>query len=120
MREIKFRAWDKKENILMTSMVYDWCLCFGFAPELPTTVKTNWDNPNLLLMQFTWLQDKNWVDIYEWDIVRDEDYWYNQMNYEVEFYEWRYGAFYDYEQFLGWKVFTIIWNIYENPELITP
>ena len=107
MREIKFRAWDKKENILMTSMVYDWCLCFGFAPELPTTVKTNWDNPNLLLMQFTWLQDIHWVDIYEWDVVYIAWYW----NYEAEF------PFQElYEASPEWDVEWIIWNIYENPK----
>jgi len=58
-REIKFRAWDNK-NLW-------WCRYTN------SDCMNNLQNKNVNIMQYTWLQDKNWVDIYEWDIVKR--YW---------------------------------------------
>ena len=61
MREIKFRAWDTKlltmdcwENLIDTQLLTD-----GF------------NGLDCLLMQYTGLKDKNGVEIYEGDIIKD-------------------------------------------------
>lgn len=69
MRTVKFRAWDKKEKIMLESFIHEWWLKFAFAPEEPETVCTDFDNPNLAIMQSTWILDDTEKEIYEWDIV---------------------------------------------------
>ena len=54
MREIKFRAWDSKEN--------RWKY-----PVWDITNDLNKNSQNYLISQFTGLQDKNGIDIYEGD-----------------------------------------------------
>ena len=66
--------------------------------------------------QFTWLQDKNWVDIYEWDIF----IWKWKVKLEI-YYDERLLWFYC-RNWTGRKVIAnywqdntkIIWNIYQN------
>jgi len=61
MREIKFRAWDNQEN----RMVY--------PGEFVPFANTRWemlDNfEDWEIMQYTWLKDKNWIEIWEWDVA---------------------------------------------------
>lgn len=59
MREIKFRAWDKREKRMCAP--YDGDFIRWHAPS-------NWKDC-YELMQFTGLQDKNGKDIYEGDII---------------------------------------------------
>jgi len=111
MREIKFRVWDNMENTLeiVGKDIYD-----------------RW--PNDYLMQYIWLKDKNWVEIYEWDILMQERYWKKLYYYVI--YEWCYFAFKSIKKENNelsnvWCItiseqsssYEIIWNIYENKNL---
>jgi len=108
MREIKFRAWDKK------NMIYS-----EKNKLLPRNiVDKNSVEKGKVLMQFTNLKDKNGKEIYEGDIL-DGDY-------VVFFYEgcfitrykktdsiWGFDELDD-----GGDFIKVIGNIYENPELL--
>lgn len=134
MREIKFRAWDIEKN----RMVYD----FETIPYFDSRVITKYNAD--ICMQFTWLKDKNGKDIFEGDIVDFEDAWEEGYEYKegyeftnratVEFLNWAfiltnfresdnsyyYGEQNHYSEMLdAFAKSNVIWNIYENPELIT-
>jgi uncharacterized phage protein (TIGR01671 family) len=123
MREIKFRVWDKlnkqflpyymEESIRLTDINF-WTL-----------------NKNYILIQYIWLKDKNWKEIYEWDIVRTTTKKY--LSWEIVDIYWiikykasRHNAWFDIEIY-KWKIENwspwfanceIIWNFYENENLI--
>jgi hypothetical protein len=115
MKEIKFRFRTDATN----EMLYG-------EPAL-RVLYHNLEN-KIPVMQFTWLLDKNWKEIYEWDIVkcssgcphiikRVDDMWWTYwwwMPWFVldglkrncwEWYAWT------------WEE-EVIWDIYSNPELL--
>jgi uncharacterized phage protein (TIGR01671 family) len=62
VREIKFRAWDDINEVMVIPAIID--------------NPFNWMNSNYdQLMQFASIKDKNGVEIYEGDIVRHRRYW---------------------------------------------
>ncbi len=111
MREIKFRLWNNVSQKM----------------ELNTyNIFEQW--PNVYIMQFTWLLDKNWVEIYEGDILRIrkqheknekivECIWWNIWWWLFQEYKSPYSLI-DSEEFSYYDS-EILWNIYESKELLT-
>ena len=122
MREIKFRAWDKRMNVMIE--------------EYP--IPGNYISINNLIgyfsdryipLQYTGLKDKNGKEIYEGDIVIYE---YEKKPATIKFgkgyqgepadgmypyWGWYVDGWLDHYAFAGDEI-EVIGNIYENPELL--
>ena len=124
MREIKFRAWDKTNAI----MIFDdiWVHCYGSKSNLPdfhiaeTPSEETYDaRTDLEIMQYTGLKDKNGKEVYESDVVRILN------NTTVVYYEnggFRVGSLFKSSLiYLNENnvEFEVIGNLHENPELLT-
>ena len=113
-REIKFRAWDKKRK-----KIFQMSVGTNYNPHFLVDLKSfgggiqELFDPDLELMQYTGLRDKNGKEIYEGDIVR----WGSILKgNEVIFKEGKF-MIKDIED-PYWKACEIIGNIYENKELL--
>lgn len=127
----KFRAWDKETKTMLDVSLVDFkkSALVGEHWEFGETNFINFDDVNL--MQSTGLKDKNGKEIFEGDIVTDGDvasdikyhqtlgfHMIGKYGFSVPF-----GQGVDVEYFEEFadhvsKIFEVIGNIYENPELL--
>lgn len=115
MRDLKFRSYDVERK----EMDYYW------LDQYDTYYHNNFGN----IMQFTWLKDKNWKEIYEGDLlkfnkeesiisIKRDNTWANwQFDVHNGFDDWVWRWNWDFNLWIS-KGCEIIWNIYETPELL--
>lgn len=135
MREIKFRAWDKTNKVMLTNKDL-WIHIYPQEDIKETSVANLPDyhigeQPNdisydprtdLEVMQFTGLKDKNGKEIYESDILEDEegDRFLVRYTSSARFVADLYGEKgFVYDEFaLDDGHWMIIGNEYEHPDLL--
>jgi uncharacterized phage protein (TIGR01671 family) len=101
MREIKFRAWDKADLLMMDNL------------------STHRMDNTIVVMQFTGLKDKNGKEIYEGDIITDHETCNFLVAYDKGcFFSDAHGDKQDRTLLYNHTFMEVIGNVYENGELL--
>ncbi len=143
MREIKFRAWDDEYKLMLypkAHYVSTWEFNTQEVKDKAWLYYNIWElyNPEsneyvsissykLTTMQYTWLKDKNWKEIFEGDIIK-----YKTNKIQFSLVQWISDWFKTVKKisptstrtstlwnFIAEYQCEVIWNIYENPDLLT-
>lgn len=113
----KYRAWDKTHKKLG---LIDADMQEGYfqSVKIFDEDEDDWqESENFILMQSTGLADKNGVEIFEGDILKDDSE-SGKVVYDPDRTMWRvYGKDFD-DALSDWWMGRVIGNIYENPELM--
>jgi uncharacterized phage protein (TIGR01671 family) len=132
MREIKFRAWDKQnKDWVGVDDRYFCCKEDGWVDVWGSAIIGLSPSDNTLILmssvfeicQYTGLKDKNGVEIYEGDFVKDRVgniwliKWDGEGTLEDGTDDWIYGYHFPHPSYEG-KQLEVIGNIYENHELL--
>lgn len=129
-RVIKFRAWDKNEECLMTweeIMSVKYNMLWYKNNKGKDLVNCLFTDNSYILMQFTGIYDINGKEIYEGDIVivPGDVYGHKERKAKVIYDEDGCYTLYDTNDGYGivhqhwyWERVEVIGNIYENHELV--
>lgn len=134
MKEIKFRAWDKKEKRMLEVRCIDWTnqrIYFSVRQDrFGDDVVERLDFHKVIFLQFTGLLDKDGKDLDWWEgdlISKPESRVIHEIFWNEKCGEWcgrRINFISDPSGYRPlWKYrdsgsFEVIGNIYENPELL--
>lgn len=131
MREIKFRAWDKLNKMLVQVQDLDLIQLvdgeYFISAGLEDVGEYLRLSKEIVLMQYTGLKDKHSKEIYEGDILARRAGYNNPeiiRKGTVEFVNGKYEncLYYPHKQrrylFDSASIYEVIGNIYENPELL--
>ena len=137
-KEIKFRAWDKKNHKMLAFDEIDVYIGdYGTTLEGAFKIVTK-QSPKCELMQYTGLKDKNGKEIYEGDITKwhyggnwevvwsdghsnigePDDEWGNQVGFIIQSQEKDDMGYPKTEPLASDRIYEVIGNKYENPELL--
>ena len=123
MRELKFKAWDVINKVMypIAFPSWNWTVEWkkDFVSHKVEFIEEEADDKPILL-QYTWLKDKNWKEIFIWDIVRVLFDWniaeIREWQCIIEAISWPHSYMLCN---MKWEDFEIIWNIYENKDLLS-
>lgn len=122
-REIKFRVWDveNKEMLNVQELDFEPTFYGGRIAIRPDQYNDYFDTEDMILMQYTGVNDRCGKEIYENDIVyvagEDENAiieWDEQTARFIIHFD---GWIADFDNYYG-KELEIIGDIYNNPELL--
>lgn len=116
MREIKFRAWNWLRFLSEVEWKHKAISEFWLVCEIADGELQFWEEENITLQQFTGLLDKNGKEIYEGDILEDI---YEKERWVMKFSDWLFWIPFHYLDSQRPNDTLIIWNVHENPELLT-
>lgn len=118
MRELKFRAWDKKSNKWVTHEQHLEDTKVSASVKPPSILKIF--HPDWIFQQYIGIKDRNRKEIFEGDIVS-----WGYSDIEICIVEEDYSGFalrgkedVDSISFPDHRSLEVIGNIYENPELL--
>ena len=131
MRELKFRAWHPESESMIVFDLAKASKDQYIASHVCALLSNTHNEGEGLMMQFTGLTDKNGVDIYEGDLIKNnrgrtaEVVWHKfTASFDSKFVSDDGSALPKQDKSYGfhnadWKSETkIVGNIYENPELL--